>query len=588
MSTGVRATPGPQLRILAELRRGRASLLVLAAVLSLAGALAALAVPLVVRELIVAIQRDEGKVGAVALMAGLALGAALASALSALLLARAGEDMVHGVRTRVVAHVLRLPLQTVRREGTGSVVARATADAAQLRAVVDVGVTELPVAAITVVVGLVIMGLLDPVLLLIAVGSFALSAAVIAAVVVGIRRNTTAQQVAIGQLAQRLTAALTALPVVKAQRAERQVAGDVAASAGAARDAAFSAARLQSVVGPIMELGLQIALIGVVVGSGARLASGALTIPDFAAFLLYLLQLISPFTVVALGVSRLQTGLAARERLDEVLALPAETDTAAAVPPAATPLAAVELDGVTFAHDDDRPVLRDVSFAAPTRGLTAIVGPSGAGKSTVLGLVERFLEPSGGHVRVLGHDVRDWPLGELRRRVAYVDQGFTLLEGTIRDNLLLGRDDDVDDATLLDALEQVGLRDDVEALDDGWNTVIGRATDLSGGQRQRLAVARALLGGADVLVLDEPTSQLDSTNDERLRDVIADVAERRAVIVVAHRIATVQHADLVVVLEGGEVVGLGTHEELLRDSATYRELVRGQVLASGDATEAAL
>lgn len=572
--------PAPaKLRLRDELLRGNRATVTIAFVLGLVAALATVALPLVVRELIQAIQADDGSLTTpILLMAALALGGGVASALSAFMLARVGENMVLDLRSRVIGRVLRMPLRVVRREGHGTVVARVTSDAAQLRAVVDVGVTQLPTSGLSVILGLVIMGLLDWVLLLIALGSFAVSAAAITVVVRGVRRSTLAQQTAIGQLAQDFSAALGALPIIKAQRAEARVADAVSASARDAAGAAVSAARLQSFVSPVMELGLQAALIGVVVGSGARLASGALSVPDFAAFLLYLLQLVSPLTVVALGVSRLQTGLSARSRVEQILAVPQESDAGDAAAPAAASAHALQFDDVSFAYDRE-PVLRHVTFSAPARGLTAIVGPSGAGKSTLLSLIERFVEPASGRIRVLGHDIERWPLSGLRRRLGYVDQAFTLIEDTIRANLVLGRETPASDAELLQTLDLVGLRADVLALPDGLDTEIGRATDLSGGQRQRLAFARALLTEADIILLDEPTAQLDTVNDELLRVVIERLAHRRAVVVVAHRIATIQSADRIVVLEAGAVVDHGTHEELVQRCATYAALVHGQRLS---------
>lgn len=570
-----------------ELLRGNRATVTVAFVLGLVAAVATTSLPLVVRELIQAIQSDDGGLTQwILLMAAIALGGGIASAFSAFMLARIGERMVLDLRTRIIGRALRLPLRSIRQEGPGTAVARVTSDAAQLRSVVDVGVTQLPASALSVVLGLVIMGLLDWVLLLIAMGSFTISAAAIGLVVRGVRRSTLAQQTAIGMLAQDFSAALGSLPIIKAQRAEALVAQKVSRSASDASKAAIAAARLQSFVSPVMELGLQAALIGVVVGSGARLASGALTIPDFAAFLLYLLQLVSPLTVVALGVSRLQTGLSARVRVEEILTMPEEVDEGHAVPPPAEPDgSSLEFDDVSFNYEL-APVLRNVSFSAPARGLTAIVGPSGAGKSTVLSLVERFVEPSSGTIRVLGHDIVTWPLSGLRRRIGYVDQAFTLLEGSIRENLLLGRDEPVSDEELLGTLALVGLREDVLALPDGLDAGIGRATDLSGGQRQRLAFARALLTRSDIIMLDEPSAQLDSVNDERLRVLVERFARDRAVIVVAHRIATIQNADRIVVLEAGEVVDVGTHDELVGRCATYAGLVHGQRLSDAGRLDA--
>jgi ATP-binding cassette subfamily B protein len=393
-----------------------------------------------------------------------------------------------------------------------------------------------------------------------------------------VRRGYEAVQIATGGLAQRLTTALTALTTIKANRAERRTAQALTEDAEQIAGSMLSAARLQSTVIPVMSLGQEIALASIVIAGGARIASGDLTLADFIAFILYLLQLVTPITVAVTGMSRLQTGLAARGRFEELLAVPTERDAATEGPQEAGRAAhAVEFDRVSFGYDGEA-VLDDVSFTVPRYGLTALVGHSGAGKSTALALAERFMSPSSGRVRILGHDIDDWPLDELRRRVAYVDQAFTLVEGTVRENLQLASATAPDDEVLLSVLDTIGLAEDVRRLPHGLDTVIGREFDVSGGQRQRLALARALLSDADVVLLDEPTSQLDGINELRLREVIDELAAHRAVLVVAHRLSTVQHAHHVVVMEGGRVADAGSHAELMTAGSHYRHLIESQQL----------
>ncbi|WP_018547821.1 ABC transporter ATP-binding protein [Streptomyces sp. LaPpAH-108] len=582
------------LRILPELVRGRKALVGSAVVLSLLSAAATLVLPLLVHDLVVALTGGHALLGPVARMAALALAAAVASALSGYLLARAGESMVAGIRSAVVGHVLRMRLGDVRREGTGNLVARVSSDSSQLRSVVDVGAAQLPSSAVLVVGTLVVMGFLDWVLLLVVAGTFAVAAAGIGLPMRALRRGVERQQTAIGRMSQQLTAAVLALPTIKAFKAERQTAAELSGSVDGAAAAAVSVARTQALTGPVMQLGQQLAIVGTMVASGVRLGDGTLSAGDFAAFLVYLLQLISPLTTLIAGVARMQTGLAARGRLGSVLAMPTEQSEAdggrheglggeeartAPVVPAETP--AVVFDRVSCAYEgagSERPVVDQVSFTVGRRGLTALVGPSGAGKTSLLSLVEGFLRPTEGRLSVLGREVTEWPLDELRDRITYLDQGFTLVEGTVRHNLTLGGRRRPADAELWEALGRVGLRQAVERLPEGLDTELGRTRDLSGGQRQRLAAARILLRPADLFLLDEPTSQLDSENEELLRELLGGLARTGAVLVVAHRISTVQAADRIVVMEAGRVTATGSHEELMRDSDCYRRLVEGQAL----------
>lgn len=570
-----------ELRVFAQLLEGRKLAVAGAVVMSMLSAVATLMLPLQVRDLVMALGQDERPVRPMLAMAGLALGAGLASAIGSFLLARAGEALVSEARFRIAAHILTLPLRRVRREGAGNLVARASSDSSQLRSVVDVGVAQIPSSLFLAVGTLIAMGLLDWVLLLVVLATFTIAGLGIFACVRAIRSGVERQQNAIGAMSQQMTAAVLSLPTVKAFLAERQVASSLGDSVDDARSAAVSVARVSSLVGPTMQFGQQLSIVAVMVVSGARLASGDLNIGEFAAFIVYLLQLVSPLTLLVSGFARMQSGLAARGRLNSVLMIPSEDPgPAAAVEPSAT-APAVEFDRVSYV-DGGRTIIHEASFAAPARGLTAVVGPSGAGKTTLLGLTERFLLPESGRISVCGLPVERWPLNQLRGEINYVDQSFTLVEGTVRQNLQLGRDGRVPDAELWRALDALGLRAAVEALPDGLDTELGRAEDLSGGQRQRLAAARVLLRDTRIVLFDEPTSQLDSENEERLRALMRRLAADRAVIAVAHRISTVQDADLIVVVDEGRVVDRGTHEELLTRSALYQELVHGQTLRGGD------
>lgn len=551
---------------------------ILAVVLALLAAATSLLNPLVVRALVAALGNGSSLVKPFVLLAVLVLGGAACSAWSSFLLGRVGELGIRQLRTSIAAHVLRLPLKSIRTAGTGELVARVTNDAAQLRSVIDVGVTTLPVSVVVVAVSLVVMGLLDWVLLLIVIGTFAVAGTAIAVFVRGVRRGATGQQVAVGRLAATLTSALGSVAMIKAYRAEDSAADAVDADAGDAARASISADRSQACISPFMGLGQQIAIIGVIAGSGARLASGSLSAPNFVAFLMYLFQLIAPLTVLASGVARVQVGLSALGRIREVLGLPQEDRGAASEPRAVQPLHSVpvlSLRGVNAAYDAQQ-VLTDVDLDVAPRGMTALVGPSGAGKTTVLALAERFVAPTSGAVLLHGHDVTQWPLASVRRRVALVDQQCTLLEDTVRVNLCLGRDGPADDHDVWAALDDVGMRDVVEQLPDGLDTIVGGAVDLSGGQRQRLALARALLSDADLLLLDEPTSQLDGLNERRLVSVLDRLGRDRAVLVVAHRLSTVRDAGHIVVLEDGHAVGSGTHTSLMSTCPAYSALVHGQ------------
>ena len=234
---------------------------------------------------------------------------------------------------------------------------------------------------------------------------------------------------------------------------------------------------------------------------------------------------------------------------------------------------------MSFGYPGGEPVLRDVSLRGPRGSRTALVGPSGAGKSTVLALVERFYEVTAGAVRVGGIDVRDLPRDALRRRLGYVEQEAPVLAGTLRDNLLLTapgrrRRRGCSRRSTRSTWARLATR-----TPEGLDVQVGEGgVLLSGGERQRLAIARTLLADAPILLLDEPTSNLDARNEVALREAISAAAEKRTLIIVAHRLSTVVDSDQIVVLDDGRVVAVGPHHELLDTSPLYRELATHQLL----------
>ncbi|MFC8448811.1 ABC transporter ATP-binding protein [Kitasatospora sp. NPDC057223] len=572
-----RRTPGP-LRLRRELTAepGR---LVCALLLALVATVAALALPLLVREIVTDFSAHRPLGPDLLLMCAAAVGGALTQALSGFLLARVGERMTYRLRIRIMEHALRLPLATVRTQGTGDLAARITSDALLLRQVIDVA-TQLPLAALTVSATLAVMVWIDWTLTVVTVVSLTVLAALVLLVLRRMRANVSGQQAAVGLIAQRFTANLEALTTIKAYRAEPVAARALAADAEQLRAVSLEGARLAVLIPAVLTLGNQFAMIAVILTGGARIATGELATADFAAFLLYLLQTVPSINTLAGGFGRLQAGLAARDRCNDLLLLPPEADPHEAGGEAPLPLPdvpSVVFRSVSYTHAGaGGAALNGISFAAARTGLTAVVGPSGAGKSTTLSLIDRFIRPSSGSITVLGHDTRHWPLDALRARIAYVDQAFTLVEATARDNLQLGRTGSADDAELAAALAAVGLTEDIARLPLGLDTLLGRESDLSGGQRQRMALARALLSDAEIVLLDEPTSQLDGLNEQRFRAIVEELAATRAVIVVAHRLSTVQNAHHVIMMSEGTVLDAGDHPTLLERCTPYRELVASQ------------
>ncbi|MCC6245497.1 MAG: ATP-binding cassette domain-containing protein, partial [Gemmatimonadaceae bacterium] len=267
-----------------------------------------------------------------------------------------------------------------------------------------------------------------------------------------------------------------------------------------------------------------------------------------------------------------QQSLASAERLFEILDAPAETALDRGTIAAPTFARSIRFENVSFAYDENAEALRDVSFEAKKGEVIALVGASGAGKSTLVDLLPRFIEPTRGRITMDDVDVREIRLQGLRALTGIVSQDTVLFNDTVRANVAFGRTD-ATQAQLESAARAANALSFIEALPEGWETNLGeRGTRLSGGQRQRLAIARALLSDPPILILDEATSALDAESERLVQEAIDRLLQGRTVFVIAHRLATVQHADRILVFDQGQLVEEGTHHALLSSRGAYARL----------------
>jgi ABC-type multidrug transport system fused ATPase/permease subunit len=491
------------------------------------------------------------------------------------LLQRTAEGVVLTTRARLAGHLLRLPISEHDRRRTGDLLSRVGADTTLLRAVVTSGLVEAVSSVVIVLGAAVAMLLIDPLLLAVTLASVCVGLGLVLTVTRRVRALSAQAQGRVGEMTSAVERALTAVRTIRAGGAEARETTGVLHSVTAAYDAGLQIARLQALVAPFGTIAIQGSFLLVLGLGGARVSTGAITVGDLIAFVLYLFLLVMPLGQALQSWTTLQTGLGALGRIEEVLQLPSEDDSGSRP---AGPTAALELDSVRFAYADGTPVLSGVSFTVAVGTRTALVGPSGSGKSTVLALVERFYDVHAGVVRLGGVDIRDLPRAVLRAQLGYVEQEAPALAGSLRDNLLLAAPH-ADERKLQDVVDAVNLRQLVERAPAGLDSEVGDGgVLLSGGERQRLAIARALLAAPPLLLLDEPTSNLDARNEAMLRAAVDAVAVDRTLLVVAHRLSTVVDADQIVVLDGGRVVAVGRHSELVDSSPLYRELASQQLL----------
>lgn len=507
------------------------------------------------------------------------LGSILVTALAGMariaVTARVGEQLMEELRLRVFAHLQRLSMQFYTGERAGRLMTRMTSDIDSLSILFQDGIVNLAVQALTLVVITAILFQLDATLALVTVG------AVVPAMVLLTWWFRGASDVAYTAVRDRIADVLSDLQenlagvrVVTLANRRRQNLIHHRNVVGEHLDANLRTARIGAIYGPGSEaLGLLAQAVVLAVG-GNRVLRGEMTIGELTAFILYLTAFFAPIQQLVQLYNTYQQGRAALRKLAELLA------TEPSVPEAvdAGELPAIrgdlELRGVGFSYLSAEPVLSDVSLRIHEGETFAFVGPTGAGKSTIAKLVARLYDPTEGSVLLDGHDLRTVTLTSLRRQLGIVPQEPFLFHGTVRDNIAFARPE-VSEEELLAACEAVGLTPLLARLPSGLAThVHERGASLSAGERQLLALARAFLARPRVLILDEATSNLDLQSEVAIERALDSLLEGRTAIVIAHRLATARRADRIAVIEGGRLVELGTHEELVAAGASYAQLYR--------------
>lgn len=569
-------------------------------VISMLGAIASLAQPLLVSQVIGIVEQGGDLAPVVTLLVVLVIAAGLLSGFGHYLLQRTGEGVVLSSRRALVRRLLHLPISEFDERRTGDLVSRVGSDTTLLRAVLTQGLVEAIGGSLTFLGALIAMTIIDPVLLGLTVLVIAVSVVTVVLLSQRIRIASRKAQERVGELAAAVERSISAIRTVRAAGAtEREIAA-IEGSARGAWQQGIAVAKISALVVPISSIALQVSFLVVLGVGGFRVASGVISVGDLVAFILFLFLLIGPLGQAFGAITSVNAALGALGRIQEIIGLPSERERDAGLVPAAptASTAAVAFDDVHFAYpvsahpteaekaiaavvgeaERDTTVLRGVSFSVPAGSRTALVGPSGAGKSTILSLIERFYDPTAGVIRMDGVDIRALDRDELRSRIGYVEQDAPVLAGSLRDNLLLGSPGATDEQCIA-VLRSVNLDEVLDRDPRGLDAQVGEeGVMLSGGERQRLAIARALLAAPPVLLLDESTSSLDGVNEQRMREAIDAVAEDRTLIVIAHRLSTVVDSDQIVVLDHGQVIGVGTHSELVTRVPLYRDLAKHQLL----------
>lgn len=495
--------------------------------------------------------------------------------------AKAAMGMGRDLREAIFSRVGEFSEQEVTRFGAASLITRSTNDVQQVQQLVLMSCT-LMVTAPMLSIGGVVMAVRQDAqlswLIAVSVPVLLVCVGVIVTRMVPLFRK---MQVRIDAVNRVLREQLTGIRVVRAFVREDMESARFGKANDDVTDVALRAGRLMALMFPVVMLVMNVSSVAVIWFGAFRIGDGSMQVGTLIAFLSYLMQILMSVMMATFMAVMIPRASVSADRIGEVL------QTHSSVRPPSNPVShtgrrrgQLEMHDVGFAYPGaEQPVLSGVSFTALAGQTTAIIGSTGAGKTTLVNLMPRLFDATSGSVRLDGADVRELHPDQLWGHIGLVPQKPYLFSGTVRSNLLYGKPDATDDE-LWQALEVAQARDFVEQMEGGLDAAVSQGgTNVSGGQRQRLAIARALVKKPELYIFDDSFSALDTATDARLRHALKQHTSGATLVIIAQRVSSIADADRILVLDGGRIVGQGTHQELLETSETYREIVSSQLAA---------
>ncbi len=495
----------------------------------------------------------------------------------AVMLARIGSRIVAANQRRMFDKLLNEGLGFFANRHSTEFVARLAAGASAASYVINLLITALGRDLLSLIGLAIVMVVRDPVMSLLTLLVAPPALLVLRKLVRRIHAIASTQFTGGAQIVETLQETVQGIRIVKAFTLEEQMQRKFETSVGIVERESVKMARVANRSSPLMETLGGIAIALAIVYGGYRVVIGGAEPGGFFSFIAAFLLAYEPAKRLARLNIDLNSSLVGVRVLFEIIDSPATEPIEDGLPPLELTHARVEFADVSFAYRPDEPVLKGISFVAEPSKVTALVGQSGAGKSTVLNLILRFYDVQSGKIDIDGQDIATVSRRSLRRQMAYVGQDVKLFSGSIRENIAFGRPG-ATETEIIAAARAAHAHDFIMSFPMAYDSPVGEhGVQLSGGQRQRVAVACALIKNAPIILLDEATAALDSESERYVQEAVAELCKGRTTIVIAHRLSTIMHADRILVVEGGQIVESGRHEELLRRGGRYASFYRMQL-----------
>ncbi len=497
----------------------------------------------------------------------------IAGYFDAILMNKIGQSIVASIQSQMFSHFMALDLKFFHAHPSGQLISRIINDVDVLRHGVTSCLTGMGKSVITLVLLIGVMFYQDWVLALAAFTIFPFAAFFVAWIGRRLRKMSGDIQAGQASLSDRLAQLFQGVRLVKAYGMEKDEAERSGKEISHVRELMIKSTNIGNLSTPVNETLVGFVVLGIIVYGGYKVAEGVTTAGELMSFITAFTLAYEPMKKLARLNNTLQVGLGAAERVFDMLDTEAKVKDREGAQDATFEKPEIIFKNVEFNYDEDeKKALNDVSITIPSGKVTALVGSSGSGKTTIMNLIPRFFDVTAGGIEIDGIDVRDLTMQSLRSNIALVSQDITIFDDDVWANIGYGKQDAYRDEIIKAAIA-AEADDFIRDLPKGYDTKLGEdGVMLSGGQRQRLSIARAILRDAPILLLDEATSALDNESERAIQETLAEVQKGRTTLVIAHRLSTIQAADQIFVLEQGQVVEAGFHEELLSANGAYARM----------------
>ena len=520
---------------------------------------------------------DFGKVGTIALtLLGLYVTSAIFSFVQGFLMTNVAQKITYKIRNDIAVKINKLPMKYFDKKTNGEVLSVITNDIDTLSMNLNQSITHIITAVCTIIGILVMMFSISWQMTLISLVILPIAGILVTNIVKKSQKYFTRQQDYLGHVNGQVEEIYGGLNIVKVFNAEEKVTKDFEKANDELYHSGWKAQFLSGLMHPVMNFISNVGYVAVAVAGGYLAIQGTITVGNIQSFIQYNKQFTQPINQLAQISNMLQAMMAAAERIFEFLEEPEEEVTAKGNIDTSKLKGNVEFKHVKFGYDPERTIIKDFNASVHEGQKIAIVGPTGAGKTTMVKLLMRFYDVTDGEILVDGHNVKDFDRGELRKMFGMVLQDTWLFGGTVKENIKYSKED-ATDTEVVEAAKAAHVHHFIKTLPNGYHSMINEeSTNISAGQKQLLTIARVILADPKILILDEATSSIDTRTEIQIQSAMDNLMKGRTSFIIAHRLSTIKNADLILVMNHGDIVEQGRHDELLAKNGFYADLYNSQ------------